>query len=161
MSRERYARMRLGARLGACALPTALLLGGCALRVSYIKNDCGVTLSHGVLWCRWLRPPSVATRALPVTLRENEMEFKLVDPLVPVWWRAPMIISWPDGRTILFIPLWLLLGPVGVGAILIRIQRSRHRVNSGCQQCGYDLTGNMSGVCSECGAPIPVIRDRH
>ncbi len=24
-----------------------------------------------------------------------------------------------------------------------------------CQKCGYDLTGNVSGVCSECGEPIP------
>jgi hypothetical protein len=22
-----------------------------------------------------------------------------------------------------------------------------------CRACGYDLTGNVSGVCSECGAP--------
>ena len=24
-----------------------------------------------------------------------------------------------------------------------------------CGECGYDLTGNESGVCSECGQPIP------
>jgi hypothetical protein len=24
-----------------------------------------------------------------------------------------------------------------------------------CQQCGYDLTANVSGVCPECGTPVP------
>lgn len=24
-----------------------------------------------------------------------------------------------------------------------------------CRQCGYNLTGNTSGICSECGTPIP------
>ena len=27
-----------------------------------------------------------------------------------------------------------------------------------CRQCGYDLRGNVSGVCSECGTPAPHIR---
>ncbi len=24
-----------------------------------------------------------------------------------------------------------------------------------CRKCGYNLTGNVSGICSECGTPIP------
>jgi undecaprenyl pyrophosphate phosphatase UppP len=24
-----------------------------------------------------------------------------------------------------------------------------------CQKCGYDLTGNVSGRCPECGTPVP------
>ncbi len=29
------------------------------------------------------------------------------------------------------------------------------RIPSGhCQKCGYDLTGNVSGVCPECGAKV-------
>ncbi|HXE51970.1 MAG TPA: hypothetical protein VN541_03100 [Tepidisphaeraceae bacterium] len=28
---------------------------------------------------------------------------------------------------------------------------ARHR----CARCGYDLTGNTSGVCPECGTPVP------
>jgi len=24
-----------------------------------------------------------------------------------------------------------------------------------CCRCGYDLTGNISGVCPECGKPVP------
>lgn len=24
-----------------------------------------------------------------------------------------------------------------------------------CRRCGYDLTGNVSGTCPECGTPVP------
>ncbi|RMF71302.1 MAG: hypothetical protein D6744_18140 [Planctomycetota bacterium] len=36
-----------------------------------------------------------------------------------------------------------------VGGMLTR----RRRGASGCRSCGYDLTGNVSGACPECGAP--------
>ncbi|MCB9850951.1 MAG: hypothetical protein H6817_09645 [Phycisphaerales bacterium] len=29
----------------------------------------------------------------------------------------------------------------------------KHRAPGSCSQCGYDLTGNTSGVCPECGRP--------
>jgi len=32
----------------------------------------------------------------------------------------------------------------------------RRRIPPGhCQRCGYNLTGNVSGLCPECGTPIP------
>lgn len=37
--------------------------------------------------------------------------------------------------------------------------RARHCLDDGtCHQCGYDLTGNISGICPECGADT--VRDR-
>lgn len=30
-----------------------------------------------------------------------------------------------------------------------------HPVSTVCVPCGYDLTGNVSGICPECGTPIP------
>jgi predicted Zn-ribbon and HTH transcriptional regulator len=38
-------------------------------------------------------------------------------------------------------------------AILFRRDRRRFPP-SHCQRCGYDLTGNMSGVCPECGLAV-------
>lgn len=33
-----------------------------------------------------------------------------------------------------------------------RLQERRHRWRAGlCANCGYDLAGNISGVCPECG----------
>jgi hypothetical protein len=39
-------------------------------------------------------------------------------------------------------------------AILNRITMQRMGPNS-CAECGYDLTGNESGICPECGESTP------
>ena len=58
--------------------------------------------------------------------------------------------------TIYFCPLWLpfLLVLIPTGYLL---WRDRRRIPLGhCQKCGYDLTGNESGKCPECGEPCVV-----
>ncbi|UCE59491.1 MAG: hypothetical protein JSU63_18860 [Phycisphaerales bacterium] len=56
------------------------------------------------------------------------------------------------------LPLWglcLLLGAYPAVAFYrgpIRCWRRRRK--GSCIKCGYDLTGNVSGVCSECGTAI-------
>jgi hypothetical protein len=41
------------------------------------------------------------------------------------------------------------------GMVLRRARLRRRRQRRGlCRRCGYDLTGNMSGQCSECGQPV-------
>ena len=37
-------------------------------------------------------------------------------------------------------------------------QRAGRRHARCCQACGYDLTGNVSGVCPECGTSVPDAR---
>lgn len=49
------------------------------------------------------------------------------------------------------LPHWLLLA-APVAWLLIR-RRSRPRTSGMCV-CGYDLTGNISGTCPECGVPL-------
>lgn len=57
------------------------------------------------------------------------------------------------------IALGLLLGvPAGLVAVAaqrITIRLMGDRVKSGhCYSCGYDLTGNVSGRCPECGSAV-------
>jgi len=41
-------------------------------------------------------------------------------------------------------------------ALAQRFEKVQRRENTLCPACGgYDLTGNVSGVCPECGTPIP------
>jgi hypothetical protein len=51
------------------------------------------------------------------------------------------------------IPLWI---PSAVLAVLaVWLCRPMHRVSKGhCPKCNYDLTGNVSGRCPECGTAI-------
>jgi hypothetical protein len=68
---------------------------------------------------------------------------------------GPMI-WWPGinpRRFNLQIPLWMPL--LLIGSVTARLWRLDRRPPPGhCQRCGYDLTGNVSGRCSECGAEI-------
>jgi hypothetical protein len=61
----------------------------------------------------------------------------------------------------LLIPFWavaLLAFTVSVWTWLAyRRRRDRDRPGH-CNACGYDLKGNVSGVCPECGAAIPPVR---
>ena len=53
------------------------------------------------------------------------------------------------------IPYWLVLIVTSFPTAWLW-HRDRRRIRPGrCRQCDYDLTGNTSGVCSECGLPTP------
>jgi len=52
------------------------------------------------------------------------------------------------------VALWLPLVIVA-SATLLMFWIDRRRIPPGhCRRCGYDLTGNTSGICSECGTMI-------
>ncbi|MCB9850627.1 MAG: hypothetical protein H6817_07970 [Phycisphaerales bacterium] len=55
----------------------------------------------------------------------------------PAWW--------------LFVPAVLLLIPLMVAITSYRRRMRRQRY---CRACDYDLTGNHSGICPECGTPL-------
>ncbi len=68
------------------------------------------------------------------------------------WWdiicqRGLLWIDMPLGPVSV---LWLLLAIVAYG-----MHRRRRREAAACRSCGYDLTGNVSGTCPECGAAVP------
>ncbi len=81
--------------------------------------------------------------------------------LLPGWgWRPH---AWYDslagGGTEFFIwiPLWLPFVICALPSCLLWwLDRRRTRAGF-CVECGYDLTGNVSGRCPECGTPIGVL----
>jgi hypothetical protein len=79
----------------------------------------------------WAKPP-------PAMVRELILPFWLVAVVT-----IPLPLAWLRPRVI---------------AIVQRVRR--HRATSAwaagrCGSCGYNLTGNTSGVCPECGTPVP------
>ena len=48
------------------------------------------------------------------------------------------------------VPLWLILAAVSAPTAFLWY-RDRRQPKGHCPSCGYDLTGNVSGVCPECG----------
>jgi len=61
-------------------------------------------------------------------------------------------------RRMLDFPAWLLPLPFAIYPTIAFIRgpyrRYRRRKNGLCLKCGYDLTGNVSGICPECGEQI-------
>jgi uncharacterized paraquat-inducible protein A len=39
--------------------------------------------------------------------------------------------------------------------LMRRRERHARRTHNRCVFCGYSLTGNTSGICPECGSPVP------
>ena len=54
-----------------------------------------------------------------------------------------------------FVPLLIALLPIAIAIPTAWLWLRDSRYPPGhCQKCGYDLTGNVTGVCSECEEPI-------
>ncbi len=82
------------------------------------------------------------------------------DPVFPMRFRWGLGANWlqPPSRAALpaSAPLWsfalLFLFGAAPGLWTYRRRRALRRAGH-CQRCSYDLTGNISGRCPECGAP--------
>jgi hypothetical protein len=63
-------------------------------------------------------------------------------------------------QRVFVVPGWSLV-LFFVGGVLVlfmsgnRNANARHKGVHPCMTCGYCLTGNVSGLCPECGTPIP------
>lgn len=62
-----------------------------------------------------------------------------------------------NGVTFCYFPFWMPILVLCIPTAIIW-RRDRRHPEGHCQGCGYDLTGNVSGVCSECGSKIEVNR---
>ena len=58
------------------------------------------------------------------------------------------------GSVFLYIPLWMPLTAIGIPTAILW-HRDRRPRKGHCPHCGYNLTGNESGVCPECSTPVP------
>jgi hypothetical protein len=67
-------------------------------------------------------------------------------------WLPAVVTHGPVTAVVLpyWLPFLLVAGPSLLGWLV-----SRARDPTRCRECGYDLTGNVSGNCPECGTPRP------
>jgi hypothetical protein len=77
---------------------------------------------------------------------------QLIGFVIPSSTAGFTLLKFPDqGGWGLILPLWIVLLTVAL-PISFLFWRDRRRIPPHCcQSCGYDLTGNTSGTCPECG----------
>jgi hypothetical protein len=54
----------------------------------------------------------------------------------------------------LYVPLWLPLIVLAIPTAILWWLDRRRRLPGHCRRCGYNLTGNVSGRCPECGTRL-------
>jgi hypothetical protein len=89
--------------------------------------------------------------ALLVKVQADDMRSKASPFSTATWWWFTMAGA----------PRWLLSGLLCAAALLMwtplavrRFRRFCYRRSNRCPHCAYDLTGNVSGTCPECGAGV-------
>jgi len=149
---RRRSRTRRGAKWAVTSLLLLLIVVGglsCLWSARYVGSDLHVRVRGGTLL--WAASDQVAFTDLPLPTGFR------------VYWR-PMRIApqWPrlsDPR-LGFVPLWIPTVVLAIAtAFLWRLDRRRTPPGH-CQKCGYNLTGNVSGVCPECGTEIDLASSR-
>jgi len=105
-----------------------------------------LTLLDGQLWLwEWRAPDEMCTgfRSYVETRDPSFHTYGLT-------WVKGGLCPWIGGNRRWSAPLWLPL-MLGIVPTAILWYRDRRPPKGHCQACGYDLTGNVSGVCPECG----------
>ncbi len=100
-----------------------------------------------IVYSKPLSPPPGVTPGIPTPKEARLWQFYAktvglgaVDATgvgAPFWFPAVFLALWPS--------VALARGPY---------RRHRRRKQNRCLHCGYLLTGNVSGVCPECGVPL-------
>ncbi len=101
----------------------------------------------GVIEVRWAKDPSVG----PAMGNWGFSRHGVAMIWTPAVTRGPMPRS-PGVYTTIRIPLWILL-LITATATVVLWRLDRRPLPGHCRQCGYNLTGNVSGKCPECGNP--------
>jgi hypothetical protein len=151
-SEEYFARNEIGHAAQACG-PTLLLCGG--LGGWWVYRQKGAwrrqRASLVVLCCICFSALAMGGRGLAATIWIGHI---YASPGAAGGGNWIPFALYPWARKV----MWVVLYAV-VAVIALRSRRFLLIKESGhCHECGYDLTGNTSGVCPECGSVTRVLR---
>lgn len=130
--------------LGVVAVLLSVWLGSAFVSVQWVSAGRIIGIGYGAVYVAW----NAVIPARRWRIERNRF------PGVQLW--LPERSHLFNGSTLVVAPLWI---PIVVFAFptMYLFWRDRRRILPHCcQTCGYDLTGNVSGVCPECGETISV-----
>jgi hypothetical protein len=122
--------------------------------------ECDVSVSSyggGLRICEW-RPESeggIRPDGMRSALRAGLVPHNLrtSSAIVPQWGQYGDYQGIVRGRYVC-IPYWIPLAATALPTALLFACGRRRRGYPFCERCGYNLTGNTSGRCPECGTPL-------
>jgi len=78
-----------------------------------------------------------------------------VSPANGKFFWIPMVYRYPMASFVLVVlPLWIPPALAAAVTVWLFVSVRRKRTPVGCGNCGYNLRGNISGICPECGNPV-------
>lgn len=132
--------------LAACAFVALLMAASGCWSFAWKGNEYKGALTTGTIWVQKLPPQERDGGGLRWSILPFDGGF----------WRSPWVRWWFDwnggawSAPYVMVPLWIPL----LALLLLtgaRWRSLRAVVQGTCSECGYDLTGNESGRCPECG----------
>jgi len=129
-----------------CIMSVLALLSSLLFSVTMYRSGWGAVLGFGCF--------TVQTTSAQVGNPQQGWRFakrRVYQPFVRTWW---VKISHPRPELwAVIVPLWIPPFLFGIPTYMLW-RRHRRYPTRHCQSCGYDLMGNESGVCPECGREI-------
>lgn len=136
---------------GVAVTLTAGLLS-CVYKIEWQPLGIRMGVNKGDLWVQQFTSRDGSAESL----ESMRHEYSLVGLSYYSWRFAntcgPTIYSFRGLRC----PVWMLtvaFGSLLVPCLMVKpsLRRRKRRMNGLCIKCGYNLTGNASGICPECG----------
>ncbi len=149
-ARRRYRRIGAFGRVVTFLLLALLLASGwCKFALWLDRGHLGFGAGYGAIFIAWV--PWGARNGVIRPVYHGVIE---IDPHDGAFTFAGWFTSgWNLPARFVTIPGWFAL--MFVGGVTWRLLRLSRRFPPGrCAECGYDLTGNVSGVCPECGVSL-------
>ena len=152
MGRSRTRRMLKWVGMAACVLLLGSLVA--SWRWSLLWVDQAREARFQVAWGGVWMMPDVGWAAIHV------MSGPQPDPGWHVWDSEPgrriwlPVLSSGYGGPSIAVPFWLPLIILGCPTAYLWWRNTKRPPKHCCQHCGYNLTGNVSGKCPECGQRI-------
>ena len=123
----------------------AVILLSMVCSLSYVGQSLYVRLDRGSIFFSTQPNPQPEGWSLAFSRSAPRFLFNMFPSVVG----SPPRIDWRG-----YFPLWIPLALVGLMTFALWWRERRPFPPGCCRTCGYDLTGNVSGRCPECGGAL-------
>ena len=118
--------------------------------VSWASEKCGIELGvyAGAIGISWAKSGTNINSLNQGTIAGGFHFEEYVHPVPVRWWFELCVL---ERHNIVYFPLWVpLMLWIGFTAWFVTKNKGSAPAGS-CESCGYNLYGNKSGICPECG----------